>query len=190
MRSILLDDRARPPLRSVIGSLLQNADSACFAIGHVRLGAIDLSETELGNVRTCRLLLDRLDVDMLGDTADIVSEGGPMTANLARLFDFIESGRLSLRSTGSLCWTPDFSIIHGLPVSPASPSGSICLMGAHYFSRPVMLDGASFTCVLTSRDAVRAADLRFEELWAKAHDVLPVVKDVLRKSLGELVDVQ
>lgn len=189
MPAVLLDDRSRPSLRTVIGSLLQSAESASFAVGHVRLGAIDLSALELGNVKSCRLLLDRLDVEMLGDTADIASEGGPMAGNLSRLLDFMESGRLSLRSTGCLCWAPDFSIMHGLPASIAAPSGSVCLVGAHYFSRPVILDGASFTCVLTSRDAIRAADLRFEELWAKAHDVLPVIRDVLCRALGQTADV-
>jgi hypothetical protein len=112
-----------------------------------------------------------------------------MSANLERLFHFIESGRLALRSTGSRCWSPDFSIVHSIPESVAERQPpSVCLVGAHYFSRPVMLDGASFTCVLSKPDDVRVAELRFEELWARGHDVLPVVRDVLWRALEETLD--
>ena len=176
----LLDDRSGTPLRSVIGSLLAQADLADFAIGHVRLGAIDLSLQEISRVQRCRLLLDRLDVEMLSEATDAASLGGTLQRNLTLLHEFSLSGRIELRSSGSLKWFPDFSIVRGLPPSFAR-TGSVCLLGAHYFARPVMLDGASFTCVISSRRAVTTAQRRFDELWDSAHDVLPVVQQMLAR---------
>jgi hypothetical protein len=184
MRAIsLIDDRSATPLRNTIGRLLREAQSADFAVGHVRLGAIDLSSVELARVQRCRLLIDRLDIDMLADVAEIVSHGGPLVPNLAVLHRFALSGRIQLRSTGSLRWSPDFSILRGVPSSRTMPHGSVCLVGAHYFTRPVALDGVSLTCMLTDPEAIDIADLRFAELWERGHDVLPVVSDLLREIL-------
>ncbi len=180
---VLLHDRSVPPLRTVIGALLSIADRADFAIGNVRLGAIDLTHAELGGVRSCRLLLDRLDADMLSETAAVIGLGGRLARNLEVLHAFAASGRLQVRAAGSHRWFPDFSVMHGLPVSAAAPVGSACLIGAHYFSRPVAMDGTSFTCALTSAAAVRCATTRYEQLWLEAHDVLPVIRELLQSLL-------
>jgi hypothetical protein len=179
MTTHLVDERCSPSLRTIIGRMLRHATHADFAIGHVRLCAIDLSTAELSHVRSCRLLLDRLDVEMLNDAADVMAGESDLARNLEQLLHFAESGRLQLRSAVTPSWCPDFSVFHGLPVSEESPAGDLCLMGAHYFSRPVMLDGASFTCILSDATAIASAQDRFSELWNNAHDVLPVVRGVL-----------
>jgi hypothetical protein len=179
----LLDDRSTPPLRDVIGTLLSCARRADFAIGNVRLAAIDLSDLELARLEHCRLLLDRLDVNMLADAATVRGTDGRAARSLDVLNTFAHSGRLEIRAAGRTCWSPDFSVFHGLPVSAVAVEGAACLVGAHYFSQPVARDGVSLTCALTGSAAVRDAASHFESLWCRAHDVLPVVRDLL----GELV---
>jgi hypothetical protein len=182
---VLIDDRSDPPLRTVIGTLLQHATQADFAVANVRLVAIDLTSSELQRIQCCRLLLDRLDVEMLADVSDAIRTGGPLTRNLRELRLFAESGRLELRAAGPLRWSPDFSVMRGLPPSPLAPAGAACLVGAHYFSRPVMPGGVSFTCAITGPTAIDSAHRRFEELWGAGHDVLPVVRDLLDELLGD-----
>lgn len=176
---VLLHERSNPTLRQVIGTLIARAAHADFAVGNVRLAAIDLSAVELGRVRSCRLLLDRLDVDMLSDVISASDANASLSRNLRVLHAFAISGRLQLRAAGTLSWSPDFSVFEGLPPSSLAPSGAACLMGAHYFSTPVMRAGASFTCALTGPAAVQAAAARFEDLWSGGHDVLPVVRELL-----------
>jgi hypothetical protein len=179
----LVDDRSDPPLRNVIGALLGTAGRADFAVGNVRLGAIDLTDSELERVCACRLLMDRLDIDMLAETAEVIGLGGRLSRNLRTLHAFTLSGRLQVRAAGSLRWSPDFSVMHELPESPRTQGGGACLVGAHYFSRPVAVHGASFTCVLADAQAIAAATARFEELWADGYDVLPVIRNLLEELL-------
>src|SRR4051812_43114754 len=127
MSALLLDEQSHPPLRMLIGKALREAESADFAIGHVRLCAIDLSDQELSRVRMCRLLIDRLDVEMLSDAADIAASGNGLALNLERLLVFARSGRLQLRSAVTPSWSPDFSIFTGLPGTNEAPSGAMCL---------------------------------------------------------------
>jgi hypothetical protein len=178
---VLLDDRSGPALRDVVGTLLRQSAGADFAIGNVRLAAIDLTSFELAHISACRLLMDRLDVGMLADTACIARDNASVAANLVVLKQFAATGRLMVRATGSLCWSPDFSVMHGLPVSSLAPAGGVCLVGAHYFSRPVIPGGASLTCVITGGAAVMRARERFEDLWNRGHDVLPVVRELLKE---------
>jgi hypothetical protein len=186
MAALLLDDRSSPPLRSLIGGLLTRATHADFAVANVRLGAIDLAHAEIASVAECRLLLDRLDVNMLTDTMDVAGTDIPMIRRLEVLRDFAGSGRLQLRAASAMRWSPDFSILQGLPVSRFTPGGAVCLIGAHYFSSPVVPHGASFTCALTTDEAVRLSAARFAELWEDGHDVLPVIRDLLQEILGAL----
>ena len=178
---VLFDDRTGPPMREVIGTLMSCAQHADFAIGNVRLAAIDLTDMELGRLQACRLLLDRLDVNMLADAASVTARDHRAVHTLIVLDGFACSGRLQIRAAGRLSWSPDFSVLRGMPQSPLAPDGSACLVGAHYFSRPVVPGGASLTCALTGRAAVQAAARHFDELWDRAHDVLPVVRDLLRE---------
>ena len=179
----LLDETSTPPLREVIGVLLSRARRADFAIGNVRLAAIDLSDVELAQLESCRLLLDRLDVNMLADAASARGSDAYAARSLDVLHGFACSGRLEVRAAGGIGWSPDFSVLHELPISALAPDGAACLVGAHYFSRPVVSDGVSLTCALTGAAAVRTAARHFDALWVRSHDVLPVLRDLL----GELV---
>ena len=180
---VLLSDQSDPPLRLVISTLMSNSQRADFAVANVRLAAIDLQHRELARLQKVRLLLDRLDVAMLSDVADAAEIGGPLGENLAVLRAFATSGRLELRAAGGRRWSPDFSVLYGLPPSPLAPAGAACLVGAIYFGAPPLQAGASLTCALPGRAAVQSAGARFERLWAEGHDVLPVISDLLRELL-------
>jgi hypothetical protein len=181
---LLLDERASPPLREVIGALLASAREACFAVARVRLAGIDLSASELAGVRRCRVLLGRLDADVLAD-AEAAARRGELRRNLQVLAAFLASGRVEVRAAGLEAWVPDFSVFMGLPAD-AVPGGCAAIVGGHYFHRPFPVTGPSLTCVIPGGAAARRAARRFEELWAAAHDVLPVVEDAIARALREV----
>jgi hypothetical protein len=181
--STLIDDRADLTLRKRIGNLISTSSSADFAVANVRIGAIDLTHAELGRLQSCRLLVDRLDAEMLGETAEVIGLGGRLSRNLRVLHEFALSGRLHVRAAGATRWMPDFTVLRRPDDSDPGGPTAICLLGAHYFSRPVVMDGASFTCVLSDSDSVRLAAARFEELWFDGYDVLPVIRSLLQDLL-------
>jgi hypothetical protein len=174
---LLHGDGMRPSLRELLGTLLVRAERADIAIAHLRLLALDLTDAELGELCRCRLLLGRLDAAALDDLH--VGPHDPTgRARLDRLRRLLDSGRVAIRSGGAMRWTPDFSLFHGLPISRACPAGTVCVIGAHYFTRPLAGPGAAFTALLAAPRAVRIAASRFEQLWACAHDVAEAVRVV------------
>ncbi|HEX7091525.1 MAG TPA: hypothetical protein VF192_15400 [Longimicrobiales bacterium] len=181
---LLLDERSTPPLRDVIGLLLGSAREACFAVQRIRLAGIDLGASELAGVRRCRVLLGRLDADVLAD-AQAAAHAGGLRRNLEALAAFLASGRVEVRAAGREAWVPDFSVFLGVPAGLA-PGGSVAVVGGHYFLRPFPVGGPSLTCVLPDAGAARAAARRFEELWAVGYDVLPVVREAVGRALGEV----
>src|SRR5690606_25721299 len=144
LSGVLLDEECGTTVRQVIGMLLARAEEADFAIARVRLGAIDLAHAELCNVRRCRVLLGRLDVQSLAAAPD------SHTTAMAALLDFLRSGRIEVRSAGASTWHSDFSVFRGLPADRVLPEGRACLIGAHSFWSPQPSEGPAFTCVLGS----------------------------------------
>ena len=181
---LLLDERSSPSLREVIGALLGSAREACFAVARIRLAGIDLGASELAGVRRCRVLLGRLDADVLAD-AEAAAQAGALRRNLEALAVFLASGRVEVRAAGREAWIPDFSVFTGLPAD-AVPGGAAAIVGGHYFLRPFPVAGPSFTCVIPGGAAARRAARRFEELWAAGYDVLPVVRDAIARALAEV----
>lgn len=181
---LLLDERSSPSPREVIGALLGAAREACFAVARLRLAAIDLRASELAGVRRCRVLVGRLDADVLADAA-AAAHGAELRRNLETLAGFLASGRVEVRAAGREAWVPDFSVFIGLPADVV-PGGGAAIVGGHYFLRPFPVAGPSLTCVLPDGAAARRAARRFEELWAGGYDVLPVVRDAIARALAEV----
>lgn len=169
----LLDERATQPLRSRVGTLLREARTADIAVARIRLAGMDLTEGELGGVSRCRVLLGHLDATTLADASEDDVDPSRRTA-IHRLRGFAESGRLEVRSAGLGAWVPDFSVYRPAAGVPT------CLVGAHYFGAPYPTVGPSFTCVVTGAHPAAIAAARFEELWARGHDVLPAIQSVLK----------
>lgn len=172
--NLLLDERHRPRVRDAIGTLLRAATHADFAVGRIRLGAIDLAPSETAGVQRCRILLGRLDY---GELTGFASSDDDARNRLRTLVTFITSGRVEVRSAGMAEWLPDFSVYRGLRPDGGG-AAMACLMGAHFFSAPPV-DGPAMTCVIRDRASVLRAARRYDELWAHGHDVLPAVLDTI-----------
>jgi len=168
----VIDERSSPPLRARIGQLLAKADDAAFAVGRIRLGVLDLTDHELATVQRCRVLLGQLDASTLLDAADT---GARSTASLAPLLRFAASGRLEVRSAGLAAWSPDFAVVH-------AGGRRVGLVGAIYFGSPELVTGPAFTIPVLGDDATALLRTRFDESWARAHDVLPAIRQVLERA--------
>ncbi len=185
MRSLLLDDRADPPLRNLIGALLARATTADFAISRMRLDGLDLGGGELSRIERCRVLLGRLDARALEELMGGDSHGPARHHHLRALREFLASGRVEVRAAGVVAWNPDFSILDGLHDAPAK---AIALVGAHYFLRPFPIDGVAFTMSITAPPAVARVRERFEELWDQGYDVGEVVRAALEQMEAEFAE--
>lgn len=173
---VLLDERSRPSLRQRVGQLLSSADEAAFAVARIRLAVLDLSDQEVRGIRRCRVLLGQLDASMLLDAADEARPGRPGAA-VARLLRFLASGRLDVRSAGLAAWAPDFGIVDGR-------LGRIGLVGSIQFGSPELVIGPAFTAVTTDPAITGRLLVRFDELWAGSHDVVPAIREVLERAHG------
>lgn len=171
---MLIDDRSDPPLRAHIGRLLATHAYAEIAVGSIRLSALDLTAPETQHVKRWRVLLGRLEAHSIMP-ADVAAH--EEDARLHALLHLLESGRAEIRSAGLAAWTPDLSIYR----DSTSDAAGACLIGAHYFSEPLIADGPSFTILLTDSASVARALARFETLWERSHDVLEPVLTAIRR---------
>src|SRR5687767_4095588 len=105
----LLDETRAPSVREIMGRLLSGAETAAIAIAHVRLAAIDLQPSELGQMQHCRLLLARFDSSFAADAQSLTLDPTRFV-QLQRLLAFAESGRLAVHAARSQLWLPDFSV--------------------------------------------------------------------------------
>ncbi|HSJ15124.1 MAG TPA: hypothetical protein VK939_11955 [Longimicrobiales bacterium] len=165
----LIEDERPPALRDVIGALMTSASRSDFAVQHVRLAAVDFSATELARVR-CRLLLGRFDADQLADLgADRSQE------RIGVLAEFLDSGRLEIRTGGLLRWYPDFSVHR----NGNGVQAGIALLGTHQLGGIPGSAMPRLTAVLTGA-AVGRLSRHFQRLWRAGHDV----REVIRAELG------
>lgn len=174
---IFFDGRGNPSLRGYLGKMLAGSSDAAFAIRRIRLARLDLLHDELQSVRRCRVLLGRLDADTLADTG-----ASPASARTAALLDMAASGRLEVRSAGLLAWDPDFSLLR------TGDSGTTTLLfGCHQFVSQQPVEALAMACAIVEPTVVRAAAVRFDELWERGHDALEAVTDALcrSRSLGD-----
>lgn len=182
MNTVLLDDRSDPPLRTLIGALLERAATADFAISRLRLDGLDLGGPELERLQRCRVLLGRLDAraleEMMGG-----GHGPARQHHLRTLGEFLASGRVEVRAAGVVAWNPDFSILGHLDGAPAD---AVALVGAHYFLRPFPIDGVALTTLHTDPATIAHLQTRFDEIWEEGYDVGEVVRAALEHLTDEL----
>src|SRR5690606_38328816 len=84
-------------------------------------------------------------------------------------------GAAEVRSAPLGGWSPDFSVFH----SEAGPSA--VALGFHWFERPFPHRGPAFASIHGPAEAALALR-RFEELWARAHDIGSAVLDILERA--------
>lgn len=169
----VVDERSERTLRTVIGELLVDATRADIALAKVRLAALDLTKAEVQGPALCRVLLGQLDASTLADAA---TESRHSRQGLHRLAGWLTSDRLEVRSAGLGAWAPDFSVFE-------TRSGILTsLIGAHYFGIPQLAVGPSVTVIDPRAETAGLLRGRFEELWARAHDVAPAILTVLERT--------
>jgi hypothetical protein len=171
-----LIDQNTLAVRDLVGALFAEASRADFAVARIRLAALDLSESELQLVRV-RVLLGRLDVDSLQHGPAVA--GADAARRLSVLHRFVASGRLHVRVSCLEEWSPDFSVFR----LPRRRSGArqVTLVGCHYFAPPLPVTGPAFTCVLEDEAAAALAMRRFDTLWRRGYDVLPIIRQSLEQ---------
>lgn len=179
-RAALIDEHADVSLRRRIGELLRTSRTAAFAVTRIRIAGIDLTPGEIAGIERCRVLVRRVDADMLMEAADHVGDAARLR-DLHVLGAFLASGRVEVRAAGVEGWVPDFSVFRG--------ERDVVLLGAHYFGRPYPILGPSFTGAVTVPAAVELAARRFELLWQESRDVLPTIRSAIeaileRKPMG------
>lgn len=178
-RPALLDERSDRPLRRVIGDLLMRCDTADIAIARIRLAALDLTREEVRGPSRARVLLGHLDAATLLDApATAASRPSTEPPSLDALREWLESGRLEVRSAGIGAWAPDFSIYTDRTGEGAA------LVGAHYFGAPHLTVGPSFTVLSHEPDDRVLLAGRFEELWRRGHDVAPAIMHVIERAVA------
>lgn len=181
MGIFLLDERSQPPLRVAMTGLLASATHTDFAVREIRLAGLDLDHHALPRLQRCRILIGRMDANFHEQAGDALHQH---SARLRRLLGFVSTGRFEVRSAGIDTWLPDFSLYDGLH-SPLNGRRSALLLGAHYFERPYPVSGAALTALVTNPHAFTLARMRFDELWQRSYDVLPVITETLEQLIAE-----
>jgi hypothetical protein len=169
----IVDESSPVWLRQRIGRLMAAGDTADFAVARIRLAVLDLHEAETAGLRRCRVLLGHLDASTLAEASE--TQPGDSPAALLRLRAFAASGRVEVRSAGLAAWTPAFAVIR-------SATGATGLLGAIHFGNPGLVVGPTFTALTTEPGPVALLTRRFDELWDRAHDVLPAIRDVINRA--------
>jgi hypothetical protein len=175
----LLDERAAPPVRAALGTLLVRARSADFALARLRLAGIDLTARELAGVARCRVLLGRLDAETFGEAAEMAARDAAIGTRLGVLRAFLESGRVAVRVARAESWSPDFAVLSGV----SGPDSAVAIVGAYHLTESYPTPGPRFTCFLRDRKAAARVRARFDESWDRAYGV----EDVLTVALVRLV---
>ncbi len=176
----LLGTGKGPTLRDVVGRLLRISRQADFALGRIRLAAVDLLPQEMTGIERCRVLIGRLDAATLLDAALDARRDASGRRRIAVLRELAMSGSLEARAAGIEGWSPDFSVFRG-SVAPVA-----ALIGAHWFHTPPA--GTASTAILhgdAEPSEILALTSRFEALWAAGHDVLDVVREALDAGAAE-----
>jgi hypothetical protein len=171
----LFDERSRPDFREVYGDLMSQATHLDVALTHIRLSTLDLRPREVESVRSIRLLLAEVNAVHLEAEAYGIMLRSERIDVLRTFADHLANGRAEIRSAPLGGWSPDFSIFRG-------PSGPLAvLIGFHWFERPFPHRGPAFAS-LHGAEAARAALLRYEEIWGRAHDISPALLGILERA--------
>lgn len=171
----LLDERERPDIRDLFGSLCRSALEVDVAVARIRLGALDLGAEELGGLRRIRVVLAEVNAVRLGSEADAALADPGRSRNVHLLVRLFGEGRLELRAAPLAGWSPDFSVFSGARGAEA------LLVGTHWFQRPYPHPGPALASLHRGEEAGRGAR-RFAELWASAYDIGPAILGILEAS--------
>lgn len=171
----LLDERSDPDFRRVFGWLCSRSLEVDVALTRIRLSTLDLDAAEVARLRRLRLLLAEVNAVSLDVEAHALLGDPRRGATLRRLGRLLDLGVIEVRAAPLAGWSPDFTVFS----SDAGPEAA--LLGYHWFQRPFPHRGPALAALHGSRDAVRVK-LRFEEAWARAHDIGAAIRGILERS--------
>jgi hypothetical protein len=172
----LIDERDPADFRTLFGRLLAGSSVADTAIFRVRLGAVDLSNRELGNLHRLRVLVAEANAHTVEGEAYALAVDPLKRDNLSRVLTLLQKGVMELRSAPLGGWSPDFTVFS----NHRGPQH--LLLGLHWFHRPFPYRGPAWAVRLGVKEASRAAD-RFQELWEGAHDIGPAIRRLMEETV-------
>jgi hypothetical protein len=172
----LNDERRHPTFRELFSELLGQASRLDTAILRVRLGAIELATAQLRKLEGIRILVAEVNMHTLEWEAHTLLADRNRAGLVYLLSEFLASRRLMIRSAPLAGWSPDFSVFstHSKPTA--------VVIGPHSFHPPFPHRGPAWISRFGSVEAERAR-IRFDEMWAAAHDIDDAFGDLLRRAL-------
>lgn len=174
----LFDERTDGGFPERFGEELVHSWSVDLALKRLRLTGIDLSD-ELEGLRAARLVLAQLSAPALDAEAHALVARPEARRRIGLFLRLVEESRVRIRVAPLGGWSPDFSVFSDFR-GPRS-----VLLGFHQFERTHPLPGPALGARFGRRGALLAR-ARFEEIWTRAHDVLPAVQTILARAHGSL----
>jgi hypothetical protein len=172
----LFDERTGGGFPVRFGEELEGSWSVDLALKRLRLSGIELSK-ELESLRGVRLLLAQVSASALDAEAHALVVRRDARRRIGLFIRLMEESRMRIRVAPLGGWSPDFSVF-----SDSRGPRSV-LLGFHQFERRHPLPGPALGARFGRRGALLAR-ARFEEIWTRAHDVVPAVKTILTRAHG------
>jgi len=152
-----------------------------IAVTRMRLSTIDLSEAELAGLTAIRLVLAELRAVELDAEAHALMARPRARERMRRLERLLDRDLVRVRVAPLAGWSPDFSVFS----RGGEPRG--VLLGFHAFELPHPFAGPALGAHFGTAEA-REALARFEEIWARGHDVAPAVHSIFRRARRWVAD--
>jgi hypothetical protein len=172
LSSFLLDERGRPDFRDVFGALARRSTLILTAVTRVRLSTVDLSHEEVHRLKKMHVLISEVSAVQLDAEAKSLLLQPHRAPNVHLLTLLLEQGRLEVRSAPLGGWSPDFTVFY----DDERPLALIT--GFHAFERPYPHRGPALLSV-HGPEGARLASLRHQEVWKGAHEIGPVLRNLL-----------
>jgi len=179
--SFLLDERGRPDFRDVFGALARRSTFILTAVTRVRLSTVDLKHEEVRRLKKMRVLISEVSAIQLDAEAKSLLLQPQRAPNVHLLTALLGQGRLEVRSAPLGGWSPDFTIF----CEGERPLALIA--GFHAFERPYPHRGPALLSV-HGPEAARLAASRHKEVWNGAHDIGPVLRNLLAGATRKATD--
>jgi hypothetical protein len=142
------------------------------AVTRVRLSSVDLSPEELAAVTQMRVLISEVSALQLDAEAKSLLLQPRRAPNVRFLTTLLEKGCLEVRSAPLAGWSPDFTVF----LNEHDPVAVVT--GFHAFERPYPHRGPALVSV-HGADGARLAARRHRDIWEVAHDIGPVLWNLL-----------
>lgn len=171
----LFDERDPAGFRTRFRHEIQRSRRLDVAVTRLRLSTIDITEAEFQGVTGMRLVLSELRAEALDAEAHALMARPRVRGRLARFQALLDQERIRIRVAPLGGWSPDYTVFH----DAAGPRS--VLLGYHQFERPHPYPGPAL-CAHFGRPEALLAHRRFQEIWLRAHDVLPAVHSILSRA--------